>query len=366
MNRGILTDTAIRKNTIHICAILAVMLIPVMFVRPDERLTLPLYLLKSAMSVGMIVVFYINYLWLVPRMIDKGNRKQFVVINATLYILFAIVIMTSRHYEIKYLTTEISLKHLHNKEISISFYTLMILRDAFNLLLSTLLALSLRMTQHAWRQIQLSQEAEVAKREAELRGLRFQISPHFLLNSLNNIYALTAISTERAQEAVIQLSKLLRHMLYESQEQMVSLKQECDFIQSYIDLMKLRLPANVTVKINISIPPDDTTKVAPLLFISLVENAFKHGVSATEPSFIHISLTSTDNGGGEYPDREGRIIRCHVANSNFPKTDADRSGHGIGLMQVRQRLNATYQGHYRWTYGIDEKDGMYHSEITIW
>lgn len=355
-----------RKNTIHICAILAVMLIPMMFVRPDERLTLTLYLFKSVMSVAMIAVFYINYLWLVPRMIEKGNRERFVVINVALIIFMAIIIMIFRHYEIHYMTTELSWKPPHNTEITISFRTLMMLRDAFNLLLSSLLALSLRMTQHAQRQIQLSQEAEVAKREAELRGLRFQLSPHFLLNSLNNIYALTAISTEKAQEAIIQLSQLLRHMLYDSQEQMVSLKQECDFIQSYIELMRLRLPANVKVKINISIPPDDTTTVAPLLFISLVENAFKHGVSATEPSFIHISVTSTDNDSGEYPDREGRIVRCHVANSNFPKTDADRSGHGIGLVQVQQRLNATYQGHYRWTYGVDKTDGMYHSEITIW
>ena len=117
---------------------------------------------------------------------------------------------------------------------------------------------------------------------------------------------------------------------------------------------------------DISVPDNDNITVAPLLFISLVENAFKHGVSASAPSSISISISVTDSDGKDYPESEGRTIRCHVSNTNFPKTDTDRSGHGIGLQQVRQRLNATYKEHYRWNYGVDETDGMYHSEIVLW
>ena len=211
-----------------------------------------------------------------------------------------------------------------------------------NLIFVVLIAYSLRMSKHAHRLEHERQEAEVARRDAELNGLRLQISPHFLLNTLNNIYALTAISSERAQQAIIQLSQLLRHMLYENQHGMVDFSSECKFISSYVDLMKLRMAPNVKVDLEISIPENDKSQVAPLLFISLVENAFKHGVSSTEPSSI-----------------------CDITNTNFPKPSNDRSGHGIGLQQVEQRLNSIYQGKYSWTHGINETDGLYHSEIVL-
>ena len=247
------------------------------------------------------------------------------------------------------------------------FHFFSVLRDAWNILIAVLAAYSIRMTTHAALLNQQRQEAEVARRDAELKGLRQQISPHFLLNTLNNIYALTAISAERAQSAIMQLSNMLRHMLYDNQEQMVSLKSESAFIQSYVDLMRLRLAANVSVNLDIDIADDDKTMVAPLLFISLVENAFKHGVSSTEHSQIMISLSSYDSASEFEGVPEGQhIVRCNIVNSNFPKTKNDHSGHGIGLQQVRQRLEVTYGGHHKWTCGVSDVDGLYHSEIILW
>lgn len=355
-----------RTNTIHFFAIIAVLLMPLMFTRPEEELTFTLYLFKSVTSVAMLLVFYVNFLWLVPKLIETDDKMKFVSINFFFIIIGAIIMMQMRGFEFRYIDMAKHFKPRHTMSLPLFYHILIVLRDGLNLILSTLIAYSIRMTEHAHRQNHLRQEAEVAKREAELRGLRFQISPHFLLNTLNNIYALTAISAERAQDAIMQLSRLLRHMLYESQEKMVSLRQETDFIRSYVDLMRLRLARNVTVNMDISVPDNDNITVAPLLFISLVENAFKHGVSASAPSSISISISVTDSDGKDYPESEGRTIRCHVSNTNFPKTDTDRSGHGIGLQQVRQRLNATYKDHYRWNYGVDETDGMYHSEIVLW
>ena len=114
------------------------------------------------------------------------------------------------------------------------------------------------------------------------------------------------------------------------------------------------MASNVKVDVEISIPENDKSQVAPLLFISLVENAFKHGVSSTEPSSISIKLAATET-----------EIRCNIMNTNFPKTSNDHSGHGIGLQQVEQRLNSIYQGKYSWTHGINESDGLYHSEIVL-
>lgn len=355
-----------RTNTIHIFAIIAVLLMPVMFMHPEEKLTLTLYLFKSVTSCAMIFVFYINFFWLVPKLISNEDKIKFISINFIIITIGAIIMMKMREYEFRYIDMVNGIMPRPSMQRPVFFHILIVLRDALNLILSTLLAYSIRMTEHANRQNQLRQEAEVAKREAELRGLRFQLSPHFLLNTLNNIYALTAISAKRAQDAIMQLSQLLRHMLYESQEKKVSLKQETDFIRSYVDLMKLRFASNVTVNVDISVPDNNDITVAPLLFISLVENAFKHGVSATQPSNISISISVTENEDNNNPGNGDKTIRCHVSNTNFPKTDADRSGHGIGLKQVSLRLNATYKDHYRWTCGVDETDGMYHSEIVLW
>lgn len=355
-----------RTNTIHIFAIIAVLLMPVMFMHPEEELTLTLYIFKSITSVAMISVFYINFIWLVPKMITNEDKIKFIFTNLVIIIIGAIIMNKMRGYEFRYINISNGIRHRPGMSLPMFFHILIVLRDALNLVLSTLIAYSIRMTEHANRQNHLRQQAEVAKREAELRGLRFQISPHFLLNTLNNIYALTAISAERAQDAIMQLSRLLRHMLYESQEKKVNLKQETDFIRSYVDLMKLRFASNVTVNLDISVPDDDNITVAPLLFIPLVENAFKHGVSATQPSKVSICISVTDDDDEKNPGNGGKTIRCHVSNTNFPKTDADRSGHGIGLKQVSLRLNATYKDHYRWNYGVDETDGMYHSEIVLW
>ena len=188
---------------------------------------------------------------------------------------------------------------------------------------------------------------------AELGNLRSQINPHFLLNTLNNIYALTAIDHTRAQSAIQQLSNMLRHMLYDNQEQLVSLFDEVQFIENYINLMKIRLPQTVDVKFEKDLE-NPNTKVAPLLFISLVENAFKHGISSTEPSFIHMSMT-----------QKGNSLCVIIENSNFPKSEKDRSGHGIGLQQVQRRLDLAYYERYEWTKGVSDDGTVYSSTIKI-
>ena len=125
--------------------------------------------------------------------------------------------------------------------------------------------------------------------EAELQNLKSQLNPHFLFNTLNNIYSLIAFSPERAQEAVHDLSRLLRYVLYDSSQPMVPLEKELDFIRNYVELMRIRLPEHVKLTTDISAATPETL-VAPLLFISLIENAFKHGVSHNKPSFIDLKI----------------------------------------------------------------------------
>ena len=193
------------------------------------------------------------------------------------------------------------------------------------LIFSAGLSVAIRMSLR-WNQDKAAQrEALKSLTEAELKNLRNQLNPHFLLNTLNNIYALIAFDTDKAQQAVQELSKLLRYVLYDNQQMFVPLAKEIDFIKNYIELMRIRVSPQVTIETSFDIKPDSQTPIAPLLFISLIENAFKHGISPTEPSFIRIAISETED-----------QIHCTIRNSNYPKTRTDKSGSGIGLEQVKQ------------------------------
>lgn len=227
-------------------------------------------------------------------------------------------------------------------------------RDMFSMVLTISLAAAIKMSIR-WGQIEAARrEAERSRTEAELKNLRNQLNPHFLLNTLNNIYALIAFDTDKAQQAVQELSRLLRHVLYDNQQTFVSLGKEMDFIRNYIELMRIRLSSNVVVETNIDISPDNRTEIAPLIFISLIENAFKHGISPTEPSFIRIAFSESN---GE--------VRCEITNSYHPKAETDKSGSGIGLEQVSKRLELIYPGRYQWQHEVSKDKKEYSSRLVI-
>jgi len=201
------------------------------------------------------------------------------------------------------------------------------------------------------RQIKQQLKDEKAKNtEAELAWLKNQINPHFLFNTLNNISSLTQIDPDAAQDAIAQLSDLLRYAMYETNKKMVPIGGEVEFMRNYIELMKLRCNEKTEVKTTFDIQKD--VEIAPLLFISLVENAFKHGVSSSRDSMIDIHLEQKDN-----------YIVFTCDNTNYPKDDADRSGSGIGLENTRRRLELMYHDRYEWEQALN--GDIYHVKITI-
>ena len=202
------------------------------------------------------------------------------------------------------------------------------------------------------RQIRKQLEEERHKNtEAELAWLKNQINPHFLFNTLNNISSLTQIDADAAQDAIAQLSDLLRYAIYKTNQPMVPISGEVEFMRNYISLMQLRCNEKTTVSTQFNIA-NPQLEIAPLIFISLIENAFKHGVSSNRPSFIDIQFQQND---------EGITFRC--ANTNFPKDDADRSGKGIGLENTRRRLDLLYSDRYEWEQLLD--NDIYTTTITI-
>ena len=201
-------------------------------------------------------------------------------------------------------------------------------------------------------QIRQQLKDEQAKHtEAELAWLKNQINPHFLFNTLNNISSLTQIDADAAQDAIAQLSDLLRYAMYETNKPLVPIQGEVEFMENYIALMKLRCNDKAEVKAHWGIT-NGQAEIAPLLFISLIENAFKHGLSSSRPSKIDIQLEQ----------QEGQLVfTCD--NTNDPKSDADRSGSGIGVENTRRRLELMYHDRYQWEQSLD--GDIYHVRIRL-
>lgn len=177
------------------------------------------------------------------------------------------------------------------------------------------------------------QELERQNLQSELEYLRFQINPHFFMNTLNNIHALVDIDAERAKLTIVELSRLMRYVLYEAGNRTVPLVREVQFLRHYVELMRIRYPDSL--RIDLDLPNDDVADVSipPLLFISFVENAFKHGVSYRAPSFISIRLEVEADG-----------LRFCCANSKHAK--ADDHHHGIGLENIGKRLQLLFGDRY--------------------
>ena len=202
-----------------------------------------------------------------------------------------------------------------------------------------------------WAQTQ-KQKAEIEKENIkhELAFLRNQISPHFLMNTLNNIHSLIDFDTIEAKRSVAKLSVLMRHLLYESDENPTPLAKEIQFIGSYVELMKLRFCDEVDIKFSIpeNIPE---IKIPPLLFTNILENAFKFGISYDNKSFVHIKLLIHKN-----------VLEFNVINSvhKMPETSAKS---GIGIENTKKRLKLLYNNNYQFTYTKD--DNIFSSTIKI-
>lgn len=214
----------------------------------------------------------------------------------------------------------------------ISFIVVSILIVGFD----TGLVVSVKWAQSEQKRIQ----AEKENTESQLALLQNQVSPHFFMNTLNNIHSLIDIDAEEAKDSIIKLSKLMRHLLYDSQADSIPLSKEFEFIMSYVELMKLRYSDKVSISLNLPKTVSDRS-VPPLLFTSFVENAFKHGISYQTSSYIDISFFFED-------DKLCLTIRNSIPDKML---EEGHSG-GIGIENSRLRLDLIYGDSY--TLDIDD------------
>ena len=198
-----------------------------------------------------------------------------------------------------------------------------------------------------------SRQMEMEKIKSELGFLKAQFQPHFLFNTLNNIYSLTLSNNNLAGKAILQLSGLLRYVLYESETEKVDLRKEINYLQDYIELEKMRFASRLELSFNVSGNISDE-KIAPILLIPFLENAFKHASNKLdEKIWITIDLIV----------KEGNLSFT-VENSVFPdgKTQVHNSYSGIGLGNVKRRLSILYENY---SLNSELKENYYHSFLKI-
>jgi two-component system LytT family sensor kinase len=192
------------------------------------------------------------------------------------------------------------------------------------------------------------------KTSSELSFLKAQINPHFFFNTLNNIYALTYADAETSRKAIHQLSRMMRYLLYDTPQAHPLLSQELTFIKDYISLMQLRLTNMVEIKFEAPEHLNDLP-VASMIFLPFVENAFKHGVGATEPSHIYINIQQTD-----------KLLELSVTNTIITNQNSNIDEYGgIGLNNTKRRLDLLYPGKHKLVINELNEANEYSVHLTL-
>ena len=232
------------------------------------------------------------------------------------------------------------------------FVGLMLMPAIFRILVATLMIgfnIAIKFLFKSMQDEEVMKELERRQLQSELEYLKYQINPHFFMNTLNNIHALVDINKVQAKKAIVELSKMMRYVLYEANNKTIPLSREVLFLNNYIELMKLRFIETVNVKV--SLPEDiPEIEIPPLLYISFIENAFKHGVSYRSDSLIYVAMQV---------EEESLVFTC--SNSNNGKSEEQHRG--IGLDNIQKRLKLLYNDNY--TLSINESPESFNVLLII-
>ncbi len=312
------------------------------------------------MATFYTLVFVVNYFWLVPAtLVHNDRRALFFLVNFCIIVIVCALIPL-------WFETHGGLprpKPLKNVTLSLGQYLLgyfgFLIRDGIMMVLAVALAYALRLSREHENVRRQELELSAEKRQIELKSLKAQLNPHFLFNTLNNIYALIGFAPERARQALHDLSNMLRFMIYDSGMPYVPLEKEMQFISDYIELMRLRLSGGMQLSCDINVTAAPGCQIAPLLLLTLIENAFKHAAPNGQSGFISIVI------GVE----KGWLI-CRVDNSynpeadSHPETDGEKGTEsGVGLVNVERQLGLLYPHSHRLT--VNKTDGIFAIELKI-
>ncbi len=280
--------------------------------------------LVYAKSVLFVVLFYINYYFVIDKCL---SRKHWVAHVSAWNVLFIFITILALYFIRE---ADGGQRHHDEGQNALMLHLSFVARDIVMMVMTIALSIAVKITQRWMNLRETHRQLQSAQQAQELESLKSQLNPHFLFNTLNALYALISVCPERAQEAVHQLSSLLRYVLYENSHT-VRVSDELKFIDNYVKLMKLRLGNNITINTTLEAGDCANLQIAPLIFISPVENAFKHGNTGNPNAQIDIAIICHDN-----------IINCMIVNSFDAKTLHNDKQSGIGIQNLRKRLKLIY------------------------
>jgi two-component system, LytTR family, sensor kinase len=338
---------------LHIAAWTILFLFPIYIISSEQNRDNAFVIRAYLRTFIYVFIFYLNYFWLIPQLLFKEHKWKYYatlsVIIVGLYFINESInssVFNKGNEKVKEAYDRFA------KEVRMPKRTWQF--DIYNYLFTTVLisgfSIGLRMSAKYQENEERRKELEKEKLSSELAFLKNQVSPHFFFNTLNNIYSLTEINTKEAQNAILQLSKLMRYLLYESEKGDTKLSNEIEFMKNYIELMRLRI--NEKVSLSFSFPEKfSDISIPPLLFIPFIENAFKHGVSYREASYIRIDLSLQEN-----------EIHFSSFNSLGKKGEVNQDS-GIGLENAKKRLLLLFPGRHQLT--IEQKEASFHVNLVI-
>ncbi len=349
-----LLKNKIEKWSPHFIGLLLFLILPIfVFDRNNDRAIYWMYSYYYQLAF-MIIAFYVNYLIIVPRFFFSKKKFCFFVI----LFLFIVLLLASSQYiydafQLENLPPDNNIPRESIRPRSSNNFGLNPkLVDNFFLLLIVLgFSSGMAIIQRLRKNESKQKEIEKARVDSELAFLKNQISPHFFFNALNNIYGLIAIDSDKAQQAVEKLSGLMRYLIYDSNIDTIELHKEFDFTLKYIELMQQRLSSKVKLNIDIS-PKIPEGQIPPLLFIPFIENAFKHGISYRENSFISIQLKADNN---------KIVFEC---TNSIPSSNEQKGNKGgVGITNIQKRLDLIYGTTFN--FDIRKTDKEYHVQLIV-
>lgn len=275
-----------------------------------------------------MVVAYINYFIFLPRFLERRKIGQYFFEFAIPFIIITTIRVNVQRWLVDGYTRQ-----------ELYFYSnLYIVQITATSLFIVIFVGMLRFAKDWFELEAKKKELENEKLTAELNFLKEQINPHFLFNTLNNLYYLAYTKSDNTTEVIAKLSQMMRYMIYESNSKEVELNKEIEYMQNYVSLERLRLNNQIPIQFNVQGDPSGT-KIAPLILITFLENAFKHGVSNdNKKAWVNLTI-----------ELAGKNCIYTVENSKNTKINGVTSEHGksgIGLQNVKRRLELTYGERY--------------------
>jgi two-component sensor histidine kinase len=348
-----LKNTKFVKASVHVLAWIVLLFFQYLQF-PEESVSFTRMIASFWMPLAQFaVIFYLNYYLFIKKFLFRNRLLLFIVLNCLIIASFIFI-----NLELRDLFFKPDIQRFMQSENISSIppngfpgpgrmmrppRKLFMFRDLVTFFVSIVFSIAVRATDSLIKTEAERRDIENKNLEAELLHLRYQIQPHFFFNSLNNIYSLVDNSPEKAQEAIHSLSKLMRYLLYDTGNKKVDLTKEIQFLEKYIKLMELRQTDKTRTTFSFPEILEAKYFIEPLLFIPLIENAYKHCVSATQHTNISFNMNI---------DKNNLIFYCE--NTNVPKTDSDKSGSGIGLENLKKRLELLYPDRHLFEYGIRE------------